>query len=232
MGLSSMLFLNDEKLTKGGLLLSLLTRKDVKGQKKEVMSLKKKEVLKDGSPVEIRSLAKADLDRLMDFYLSLPEADRKYLRVDVTDRKVVEDRLKRIKRGELVRIIALENEKIIADGALELSPEEWRKHQGELRVIVSGPFRRKGLGMVMMRELYFLAVERKVKKVVAKFMRPQAAARKICRRLGFHEETLVPDYVRDRSGRTQDLVIMTSNMKDLWTELEHFYSDSDWRRCR
>lgn len=198
----------------------------------EVIKVKKTEVLKDGSKVEMRSLARADLDRLMDFYRSLPEIDRKYLRVDVTARDVVEQRLKRIKTGDLVRIIALMGDEVIADGALELSPEGWREHQGELRVIVSRAFRRKGLGMVMMRELYFLAAEKKVEKVVAKFMRPQAAARKICRRLGFHEEALVPDYVRDRHGHTQDLIIMTSKMKDFWKEIEHFYSDSDWRRCR
>jgi RimJ/RimL family protein N-acetyltransferase len=198
----------------------------------EVIKVKKTEVLKDGSKVEIRSLARADLDRLMDFYRSLPDIDRKYLRVDVTARDVVEQRMKRIKTGDLVRIIAQIGDEIIADGALELSPEGWREHQGELRVIVSRAFRRKGLGMVMMRELYFLAAEKKVEKVVAKFMRPQAAARKICRRLGFHEEALVPDYVRDRHGHTQDLIIMTSKMKDFWNEIEHFYSDSDWRRCR
>jgi L-amino acid N-acyltransferase YncA len=197
-----------------------------------VIRIKKNEELKDGSAVEIRSLTQKDLDLLMSFYRSLPEIDRKYLRVDVTDRNVIEQRLKRIKSGNLVRIIALVEGTIVGDGALELSVEEWRKHQGELRVIVSRPFRRKGLGMIMMRELYFLAAERKVSQVIAKFMRPQAAARKICRRLGFHEETLVPDYVRDRAGRSQDLVIMTSNMKDLWEELEFFYHDSDWRRCR
>jgi len=194
--------------------------------------MKKTEVLKDGSKVKIRSLVRGDLDQLMEFYRSLPDIDRKYLRVDVTNREVIEQRLKRIKDGDLVRIIALFDDQIVADGALELSLEEWRKHQGELRVIVSRDFRRKGLGMVMMRELYFLAAERKVEKVVAKFMRPQAAARKICRKLGFHEEILLPDYVLDRRGHTQDLVIMTSNMKDFWNEIEHFYSDSDWRRCR
>lgn len=194
--------------------------------------MKKTEVLKDGSKVEIRNLSIRDLDRLMDFYRSLPEIDRKYLKVDVLDKEVVEQRLKRIKTGEQLRIIALQGNEIIADGSLELSSEEWRKHQGELRVIVSRPLRRKGLGMVMMRELYFVAAERKVENVVAKFMRPQLAARKICRRLGFYEETIVPDYVRDRLGRKQDLIIMTSNMKDFWREIEHFYSDSDWRRCR
>jgi L-amino acid N-acyltransferase YncA len=194
--------------------------------------MRKKEILKDGTSVEIRDLKHADLDQLMTFYLSLPELDRKYLRVDVTDRHVVEQRLKLIKTGHLIRIIALKDEKVIGDGALELPVEDWRRDQGELRVIVSKEYRRKGLGMVMMRELYFIAAGKNVKTVVAKFMRPQLAARKILRKLDFHEEALLPDYVRDRSGRHQDLVIMICNMKDLWEELEFFYSDSDWRRCR
>ena len=194
--------------------------------------MKKKEILKDGTKVEIKNFVRDDLDKLMKFYRSLPEIDRKYLRVDVTDRHVVEQRIKLIKTGNLTRIIAMKGSKIIGDGALELSREEWRKHHGELRVIVSREHRRKGLGMILMRELYFIAARKNVQKVVAKFMRPQAAARKILRQLDFHEEMLIPDYVRDLAGKTQDMVIMTCDMKDFWKELEHFYSDSDWQRCR
>ena len=194
--------------------------------------MKKKETLKDGTRVEIKDLTKNDLDKLMKFYRSLPEMDRKYLRVDVTDRNVVENRMKLIKTGNLVRIIAIKDDEVIGDGALEMPIDDWRKHQCELRVIVSRDYRRKGLGMVMMRELYFIAAGKNIKTVVAKFMRPQAAARKILRKLDFHEEGLLPDYVRDQSGRIQDMVIMTCDMKHLWQELELFYSDSDWRRCR
>ena len=194
--------------------------------------MKKKEILKDGTKVEIKTLTRDDLDKLMKFYRSLPELDRKYLRVDVTDRHVVEQRMKLIKTGNLTRIIALKGNKIIGSGALELSLEEWRKHHGELRVIVSREHRREGLGMIMLRELYFIAAMKNVKKIVAKFMRPQKAARKILRKLDFHEEILIPDYVHDRAGKTQDMVIMTCDMKDLWKELEHLYSDSDWQRCR
>ena len=86
--------------------------------------------------------------------------------------------------------------------------------------------------MIIMRELYFLAIEKKVEKVVAKMMKPQAAARTICKKLGFHEELVIPDYVKDQSGKSQDLVIMTCNIQELWKELDQFYMDSDWERCR
>jgi L-amino acid N-acyltransferase YncA len=194
--------------------------------------MKKIDTLKDGTKVSFRRLILNDLDNLMKFYCALPERDRKYLRVDVTDREKVKQRIKLIRSGNLVRIIALHDEEIIADGALELFENEWRKHQGELRVIVSKPFQRKGLGMILMRELHHIAAQKKVKTLVVRMMRPQKAARKICRKLGFREELLIPDYIRDLTGATQDMVIMTCNMKEFWEELEHFYMDSDWRRHR
>lgn len=194
--------------------------------------MEKKETLKDGTKILIRELHINDLDKLMKFYSALPPEDQKYLRIDVTDKKVVEQRIELSKTGNVFRLVALFKDEIIADGALELSREEWRKHQGELRVIVARPFQQKGLGMILVREMYFLAVEKKVEQVIVKMMRPQIAAQRIFRKLGFREELLIPDYVQDRAGERQDLIIMTCNIKDLWNELEHFYGDSDWQRCR
>jgi L-amino acid N-acyltransferase YncA len=194
--------------------------------------MQKKETLKDGSHVHIRTLTLKDLDKLMKFYRSLPDKDRRYLRVDVLNRDVVAQRIKRTKTGDIVRIVALHRNRIVADGTLELSTEEWKKHQAELRVNVAKDFQHKGLGTIMLRELHYIAAKERVEKAVVRFMRPQAAARNICRKLGFHEEIVIPDYVRDQKGKTHDMVIMTANMKDFWNELEHFYSGADWRRHR
>lgn len=194
--------------------------------------MEKIETLKDGKKVIIRRLTHDDLDKLMKFYSALPLEDRKYLRVDVTNRRIVEQRIKLIDSGNVIRVIALYEDEIIADGALELTSEEWRKHQGEIRLIVAKPFQHKGLGMIMVRELYFIAVQENVELVVAKMMRPQVAALHIFRKLGFREELLIPDYVKDQARKAQDLIIMACNIKDLWKEIEHFYHDSDWQRCR
>jgi L-amino acid N-acyltransferase YncA len=193
---------------------------------------KKRETLKDGTRVIIRDLHKEDLDKLMKFYRSLPPDDRVYLKVDVTKRKVVEERMKLIEEGTIFRIIAIHNDEIVGDGMFEISKEEWRKHQGELRVIVARPFQRKGLGMLMFRELHSLALKKDIDKIVVKMMKPQKGAINICKKLGFHKETIIPNYVWDQEDKPQDLVIMSCKPKDLWRELEHFYTDSDWQRCR
>lgn len=193
---------------------------------------KKRETLKDGTRVLIRDLHHDDLDKLMKFYRSLPLEDRIYLKVDVTKRRVVQQRMKLIEEGTIFRIVTLYKDEIIGDGMFELSKEGWRKHQGELRVIVARPFQRLGLGMIMFRELHSLAMKMDVEKIVVKMMKPQKGAINICKKLGFHQETVIPNYVWDQSDKPQDLIIMTCKPQVLWKELEHSYSDSDWRRCR
>ena len=190
------------------------------------------EKLKDGTEVTIRKLRVEDLDLLMEFYRALPIEDRKYLKFDVTDRFVVAKRLRRIESGDDIRIAAVHGGLIVASGALELSGEAWSKHQGEIRVIVARPFQQRGLGTIMIRELYFMAVQNKLQTIVARMMRPQVGSQKIFRRLGFREESILPDFVKDLKGVSQDLIVMTCDVKDLWKELDRLFSESDWQRCR
>ena len=192
----------------------------------------KTERMKDGTEVTIRRLVANDIDRLMEFYGSLPEEDRKYLKFDVTDRKVVAKRLRRIESGDDIRILAVHGGVVVASGALELSGEAWSKHQGEIRVIVARPFQHRGLGAIMIRELYFIAVQNQITTIVARMMRPQAGAQKTFRRLGFREESMLPDFVKDLGGESQDLIVMRCEVKDLWKELDRLFSESDWQRCR
>ncbi len=192
----------------------------------------KNEKLKDGTEVAIRRIGPADIDQLMDFYAALPLEDRTYLKFDVTDRKVVAKRLRRVETGDDIRIAASHGGVIVGSGALELSGEGWSKHQGELRVIIARPFQHRGLGAIMIRELYFVAVQNGLETIVAKMMRPQLGAQKIFRRLGFREESFIPDFVKDLQGESQDLIVMSCNVKDLWKELDRLFSESDWQRCR
>ena len=192
----------------------------------------KTERMKDGTEVTIRRLGANDIDRLMEFYESLPEDDRKYLKFDVTDRKVVAKRLRRVEGGDDIRIAAVHGGVIVASGALELSGEAWSKHQGEIRVIIGRPFQHRGLGTIMIRELYFIAVQNNIETIIARMMRPQVGAQKVFRRLGFRDEMMLPDFVKDLRGGSQDLIVMTCNVKDLWKELDRTFSESDWQRCR
>jgi len=188
--------------------------------------------LKDGAPVEIRPMAGEDLDRSFAFFQALPAKDRAYLRRSVSSRDVVRERIEEMASGSVKRLVALAGDQIVADAALELERRGWKEHVGELRLIVARRYRRKGLGLLMARELYSIAAEVKVEEIIVKMMRPQLAARSIFRKLGFHEETVLPDYVKDAKGHKQDMILMRCELESLWQELEDFIATWDWQRTR
>jgi RimJ/RimL family protein N-acetyltransferase len=176
--------------------------------------------LKDGSEVLIRPLRRDDIERALAFFRSLSEEDLKYLRGDPTQREAVERRVREMESGEYDRLIAVVDDKIVAEGALEMTDRAWTSHVGELRLIVAQEYRRKGLGTLMAHELYSLAASHKLEQIMVTMMRPQTAARSIFRRLGFREEMVLPDHVRDRDGMSQDLILMRCDLKALWRDLE------------
>jgi L-amino acid N-acyltransferase YncA len=188
--------------------------------------------LKDGSEVVIRELALKDLEQSVAFFQALPKEDRVYLRVDVTKPENVEQRIKRMKIDNVHRLIAVAGDRIVADGALELEAEEWEQHLAELRLIVAHDFQRKGLGLLMARELFTLAASKNVEEIVARFMAPQKAARSVLEKLGFHQDTVLHDYVRDIDGNKRDLVLMRCDLKSLWEKLEDYISNFEWGRTR
>lgn len=188
--------------------------------------------LKDGTPVAIRTMTAADLEASCAFFAALSKLDRAYLRRDVTRREVVAQRIEALGSGKVKRLVALIGDRIVADAALEMAGQGWDEHVAELRLIVAREYRRKGLGALMARELYALAAEAKIEELRVKMMRPQKAARSIFRKLGFHEETLLPDYVKDARGKKQDLILMRCDLEALWRELEDFMATRDWQRVR
>ncbi len=188
--------------------------------------------LTDGREVLIRELKSDDLDQSYSFFKALPEEDRAYLRVDVTDKKVVEKRIKGIETGNIRRLVAVMDNQIVADGSLELEGSGWKEHIAELRLIVARPFQHLGLGKHLARELYLMAASLKVEEIIVKFMGPQKRPQSIFKKLGFHQDAVFEDYVKDIHGQKHDLVMMRCDLNELWQKLGDYIQDSDWIRTR
>jgi ribosomal protein S18 acetylase RimI-like enzyme len=188
--------------------------------------------LKNGEKATIRDITVDDIDRSHDFFSALPEEDRAYLRVDVTQKDVVERRIRDIHPDRIIRLVALHDDQIIADGSLESEGTGWKEHIAEMRLIVARPYQRMGLGMLLARELYLLAAKRQVEEIVIRFMGAQEAARTIFTNLGFHLDAILHHYVKDLYGKPQDLIIMRCNLEELWMELEAHIKANDWQRTR
>ncbi|MHC4414641.1 MAG: GNAT family N-acetyltransferase [Planctomycetota bacterium] len=184
--------------------------------------------MKDGTAVVVREPVTEDLERSLRFFQGLPLDDRRYLRADVTQREIVERRIRQAEAGEVYRIVATVGDDIIAEGALEFSEQAWHSHLGEIRVIVAPAYRCRRLGALLIGELFRVAQRRGVEKVVVKMAEPQTAARKICERLGFRVDAVLPDHIKDSEGKLHPLVVMSCTLDEMWRELRDFYQVDDW----
>ncbi len=187
--------------------------------------MKKVVKLKDGTNTVIRPLTEGDLDKSFEFFQTLSEDDRMYLRVDVSDRDIVEKRLRNVGMMNIKRLIAEIDGDIAADATLEFHQSGWKRHLAEFRLIVSGRFQRKGLGMIMAGELYELAVKEGAEEMIIELMEPQVEAKKIFERLGFKEGGFLERFVKDANGQKQNLVIMRCNLNDIWDQIESYYEE-------
>lgn len=194
--------------------------------------MEKQVKLKDGTEVVIRNMKKDDLDRSLKFFKDLPEEDRMYLRLDVTKKEVIKHRIETMLAGEVIRIVAVKDDEIVGDGALELKGHGWIEHLAEMRLIIARQYQHLGLGMLMAEELYYIATKKHLEKIVVQMMRPQVAAHKIFRKLGFHEEVIMPQHVKDMKGQSQDLIHMTCDLIELKKQLEQLFLETDWRSRR
>ncbi|MCP4902474.1 MAG: GNAT family N-acetyltransferase [bacterium] len=194
--------------------------------------MEKTVTLKDRTTVLIRHMERDDVQASFDFFQKLPPEDRKYLRVDVANWEFVDRRVRLSDDPGVERLVVLDDDEIVGDGALELAGHGWGEGAAEIRLIIARHFQRTGLGTTLARELHFLAAQHKVDRLIARLLRPQAGAHQILHNLGFHEEFLVPRMSRDRSGELQDMIIMRCNLIDYWREMETVAELSDWRRAR
>jgi GNAT superfamily N-acetyltransferase len=182
-----------------------------------VADIEKNLTLKDGRQVTVRSMRPTDVESSYEFFCALPEEDRKYLRVDVTRRRMVERRTTELDRSRIERLVVVHDDEIVADGALHLEGHGWGDNVAEIRLIVAREWQRTGLGTLLTRELFHLASQYRVDRIIARLMRPQEGA---------------PEHVRDQDGMWQDLIIMRCPLEDLWQEMESNFESSDWRRHR
>jgi RimJ/RimL family protein N-acetyltransferase len=185
--------------------------------------------LNDGTEVCVRPIQADDAEKFYWFLGGLTDEDRRYLRIDVTDRDFIIDRIQNPHPSIVVRLIAETDREIVGEALLEIPRDRWESEIGEIRLVIAPGYRRKGMGRRLAREIYFRAIERRLRKIVARMMRPQRGARRIFRRLGFSEEALLPDHVTDMQGQAQDLLVMSLDIEELKRDLKDHHELWDMR---
>jgi len=188
-------------------------------------------VLKSGRPVFLRPLQHRDEAELAFFFSELPRECTEFLKDDVHDPEVVRGFIRQCGTDRVYAILALtEEDRVVGDGTLHMNLHGWRRHVGEVRVVVSPEFQRQGLATALIRELVNQASVLGLKKLEAQILDSQEGARIAFEQLGFREEARLRAHALDVHNRLHDLLILTHNVDDPWLSMEILIEDLDFSR--
>jgi len=162
-----------------------------------------------GEPIVVRLLEPSDAAKLHDFVVQLSAADLLFLQRDVTDPREIDAWLAEVAAGDTVTLIAEGEGTMFGETTLRSSTVPWTRHVGTVRVITAPAQRGRGLGRLLLGEVFGLAAQRGIEKIVAEMTVEQVAAHRLFEQLGFREEGRYGAYVKDRQGMPHDLAVMT-----------------------
>lgn len=152
----------------------------------------------------IRPLTVDRAEALREFFAELPDEDVTSVKEDVRDPSSVDAAVADTRAS---RWVAVEGDEVMAYASL-IPGVGLSAHVGELRLVVSRRFRRRGLGRSMARTVMLAALNSGLSKVMVEVPANQESTADVFRRLGFEGEALLRDHVRDRNGQLSDLLVL------------------------
>jgi RimJ/RimL family protein N-acetyltransferase len=176
--------------------------------------------VRDGSTVVLRPFERKDKDALFLFFQKLPEADRLFLKDNVTDPAVVERWATELNYEKVFPLLAWRENEVVGDATLHKSLGGWMKHVGTIRIVVGRDYQRQGLGSILANELFLHALKCGLEKIVAEMMETQSGAKKVFEKLGFKQEAVFRGHVRDQIGVRHDLLVLTKDLEDFWANIQ------------
>lgn len=166
-----------------------------------------------GRQIRIRVMTPDDGGALMAYARSLPSHDTLYMRRDITKQAVIDAWIEDIRAGVIYTLLAEDAEGVCGYSSINLSELEWTRHVADLRVGVARRARGCGLGKLLAREAFNIALALDVEKLFAQMTPDQEAARMLFQELGFRPEALLRDHIKDRQGNYHDLLIKACSVR-------------------
>ena len=176
--------------------------------------------VRDKSTIVLKPFERKDKDALFAFFQKLPEADRLFLKDNVTDPAVVERWASELNYDKVFPLLAWRGSDVVADATIHKNIGGWMKHVGTIRIVVAKEFQKLGLGSILANELFLHALKSGLEKIVAEMMETQEGARKVFEKLGFRQEAVLHGHVRDQIGIRHDLLVLTKDLEEFWANIQ------------
>lgn len=165
-----------------------------------------------GRRIFIRPFAPADLMALQGFAQAMPLHDLLFLDADIQKPEVLVEWAKAVIDGQIVSIVAFLDKRMVGTAAIVRDRLGWSQHVAELHLLVAEDFRGLGLGRSLLQHSFTLAVDGGAEKLCARMTPDQKGAMAMFEEMGFRQEALLTDHVRERGGDVHDLAVYSYNV--------------------
>jgi len=178
----------------------------------QIKNFREMATLKDGTYILLRPMIAEDQPRLMEFYSAVNDDDMRYFRHYAKDPAVIQEWCENLDYSQVLPVIALVKERIVGSASLHFFDGP-KRHIGEVRLFLAKDFRKRGLGMKMIRALIELSRKQGLSILLAEVIADKTKVVKAFEQLGFHSSCVLDDYFMFPDGESCDVVLMTMRLR-------------------
>jgi len=174
----------------------------------QIRNFREMVTLKDGAYILLRPMNTEDQQCLMEFYSAVNEDDLRYFRHYVKDPAVIQDWCEHLDYNKVLPVLAFAKDRVVGSASLHFG-EGPKRHVAEVRLFLAKDYRKRGLGMKMIRALIEVARKNGLSILQAEVMAEQTKVIKAFELTGFKSQATLDDYFLFPDGETRDVVLMT-----------------------
>jgi acetyltransferase len=178
----------------------------------QIKTFREMVTLKDGVHVLLRPMGKDDRPHLDDLYAPIGEDDMRYFRENVKDAAILQKWCDDLDYGHILPMLALVKDRAVGSGSLHFFQGP-KRHIGEVRLFLAKDYRKRGLGMKIIRVLIEFARKQGLSTLVAEVIADKTKVVRAFEQMGFEPRCTLEDYFMFPDGECSDVVFMTMRLK-------------------
>ncbi|NJC97065.1 MAG: hypothetical protein C3F07_09335 [Anaerolineales bacterium] len=179
----------------------------------QIKTFREMVTLKDGVYVLLRPLVREDRPHLDELFLPVSDDDMRYFRhSNIKDPNLLQGWCDHLDYDEVLPLLALVKDHAVGSGSLHFFKGP-KRHIGEVRLFLSKEYRKRGLGMKMIKVLVEFARKQGLSMLTAEIIADKTKVVRAFEQIGFVSQCTLEDFFMFPDGDCTDVVFMTLCLK-------------------
>lgn len=168
--------------------------------------------LADGARILFRPMTKGDQSFLYELYSSISDEDLRYFRHNVKDQNVLKDWIEELDYNKTIPLLAFVKDHPVGNATLHFG-EGPRRHIGEIRIYLTRDFRKRGLGLKMLKAIIDIGHKQGLHILIAEVIADNIKLIKAFEMIGFKQQCTLDNYFMFPDGECIDVKLMLMSLK-------------------